>query len=412
MIELPDSKEKKINVPPQMTKKIVKSTIAVKTQDGTYEYDKYDIIDFLEQDYIDWLNSIPSECWDKYKKDVEKSFYKITDEQVMDLVMGKIKINLPKYVLDNFEKITLQVLKYCVKTNFTKLDTQIKKNDYKLNDYKLNVYIEVSIEKRDLEFNKYFYEDLYFKLEPSHQCKYLGANTDGNFFLLEGIWIHKDNRFYKIIKNEMSLPSYRFMISNYKLIKYFNDIFPNIFQHNIQIKDYLHHLYVITFKESKIDNINDMIELKNILNISNNDFIQKMLIGKDIYNYDVSNNKYLLLLICESGNVELVFKTINTFWSDELKKKANIINIMAFSSLSKNYELVLLLYNFFTFEKNFSFDVFTCSRIAGKIIMLSDNKYHEHDKILYEWFNLGGIVKGSSIYTDYIKTIKIIKKKK
>lgn len=377
--------------------------MAVKTQDETYEYDKYDIIDFLEPDYIDWLKSIPTECWDKYKKDVEKSFSNIADERVMDLVIGKIKINLPKYVVDNFEKITLGVLKYCVKTNFIKLDAQIKKNDYKFYDC-----IKTSIGKRDLEFNKYFYEDLYFKLEPTHQYKYLGANTDGNFFLLEGIWIHKANRFYKILKELPTRCDVK--LSNYKLINYLNGRFPNVFQNNLQEnKSYWFDLYVRTFNESKINNWNDMIEFKNILNISNNDFSQKMLIGKDIYYYNRTYSKYLLPIICKSGNVELVFKTINTFWSYELKKMDNIINIMAFSSLSKNYELVSLLYNFYTFEKNIIFDVATCSHIAEKIIIFSDKKYHEYDKILYEWFNLGGIVKGYSVYTNYIESIKIKK---
>ena len=50
---------------------------------------------------------------------------------------------------DNFEKITLEVLKYCVKKNFTKLDTQIKKNDYKFYNC-----IKASIGKKDLETNQ------------------------------------------------------------------------------------------------------------------------------------------------------------------------------------------------------------------------------------------------------------------
>lgn len=79
------------------------------------------------------------------------------------------------------------------------------------------------------------------------------------------------------------------------------------------------------------------------------------------------------------------------------------------TQLSKNYELVLLLYNFYTFKKNIIFDADTCSRIAEKIIYFSDKKYHKYDKILYEWFNLGGVVKGYSIYTDYIESIKIRK---
>lgn len=375
------------------------------TNINTYEYDKYDIIDFLEPDYIDWLNSIPFECWDKYKKDVEKSFSKITDKRVIDLVMKKTKINLPKYVVDNFEKITLEVLKYCVKTNFTKLDTQIKKTEYKFFNC-----IKVSIGQQDLEFNKYFYEDLYFKLEPTHQShqshQYLGENNKDNFFLLEGIWIHKANRFYKILHKLPTL--YDLKLSNYILIKYFNSIFPNIFQ-NPENNNYLFDLYVRTFNESKINNWYDIIELKNILNISNIYFSGKMLVGKDINYTNHHSTKYLLLLICKSGNVELVFKTINNFWSKELKKKDNVVNIMVFSSLSNNYELVLLLYNFYTFKKNIIFDADTCSRIAEKIIYFSDKKYHKYDKILYEWFNLGGVVKGYSICTDYIESIKIRK---
>lgn len=393
-----EGEQDEIIVPHKTVK--VQSTISDKIQNNTYEYDKYDIIDFLEPEYIDWLNSIPLKCWNEYKKDVEKSFCKISDERIMELVMGKIIINLPKYVADNFEKITLEVLKYCVKTNFEKLNTQIKKNDFKFNKW-----IKHSIEQRDFEFNKYFYEDLYFKLEQAHQ--YLGTNTNGNFFLLEGIWIHKANRFYKILKE---LPtSYDVKMSNYKLMKYFNGRFPNIFQNNSPgKKTYLLELYVRIFNESKINNWNDMIELKNILNISDDIFSRNLLIG-NVYYYN-TYTKYILPSICKLGNVELVFKTINTFWSDELNKIDNIINIMVFSSFSKNYELVSLLYNFYTFEKNIIFDATTCSRIAEKIIYMSDKKYHEYDKILYEWFNLGGVVKGYSSYTDYIESIKIRKK--
>lgn len=394
-IELSDSEgeQEKIVVPHKTVK--VKSTIAVKTQENTYEYDKYDIIDFLEPDYIDWLNSIPLECWDKYKKDVEKSFYKITDERVMDLVITKVKINLPKYVVDNFEKITLEVLKYCVKTNFTKLNTQIKKNEY--NFIKC---IRASIGKNDLEFNRYFYGNLYFKLEPTHQ--YHGLNTENNFIFLKGIYIHKSNIFYKQLK-EHTL-SYCRELSNYELIKYFNSIFPNIFQSNLkEIKMGLYEMYVMIFNKSKINNWNDMIELKNILNISDIDFCNEVLISKYFGYYKYKN---LMNDICKSGNVELVFKTLNNFWFDKFKNIDIIIPIMVYSSLSKNYELVLLLYNFFTFEKNIKFDTNICSRIVNKIIDYSDKKYHEYDKIIYEWFNLGGVVKGYPIYTDYIESIK------
>lgn len=373
----------------------VKSIITVNSQENTYEYDKYDIIDFLEPDYIDWLNSIPLEYWDKYKKDVEKSFYKINDERVMELVMANVKINLPKYVVDNFSKITLEVLKYCVKTNFTKLETQIKKCNYKFNNC-----IRESIVKRDLEFNKYFYEDLYFKLEPTHQ--YIDDNIKDNFLLLEDIYIHKANRFYKKLKQMLLCNLVG--ISNYKVIKYLNKIFPNIFQ-NISLEK-KSNLYLKTFNESKINNWNDIIELKNILNISSDYFCKKMLINDGYY---PNTSKYLFPSICKSGNVELIFKIIDNFWSKELEKIACVINIMVSSSLSKNYELVLLLYNFFTFKKNVKFDKIICSSIIEKIIYISDKKYHDYDKIIYEWFNLGGVVKGYSIYTDYIKSIKILK---
>jgi len=365
------------------------------TNINIYEYDKYDIIDFLEPEYIDWLNSIPNKCWTKYKKDIEKSFCKLTNELIMDLVMTKVKINLPKYVIDNFENITLEILKYCVKINFTKLKEL-------MSDYKLNSCINVSINKKDLYFNKYFYEDLYFNLKPTHQ--YLEQNKSDKFMLCKDIYIHKDNIFYNTINSDSM------GVTNYDLIKYFNKMFPNIF-HNIHSFDNKNYLYVKTFRQSKINNWNDLIELKNILNISDNVISKKILIGEvDSWMYH-ENSEYLLVEICKLGNVELVFKTINYFWSPELLKIDNIINIMTISSLSKNYELVFLLYNFYTYEKNIKFDENTCSHIVNKIIKLSDKKYHEYDKILYEWFNLGGIVKGYGVYTDYIESIKIKKNK-
>ena len=371
-----------------------------------YDYDKYDIIDFLEPEYIkDWLNLIPDKYWIKYKKYIEKSFYKLIHEEVMDLVIKKLKINLSKYVVDNFEKITFQLLKYCVRTNYEKLLKQIN-----INKVKLTKYIKITIEKHDLDFNKYFYEDLYFKLEPTHQ--YIDANTIDNFILLENIYIHKENIFYKIFKDEF----FSLNLEKYELIEYYNNQFPNIFKNNIISninidKKIIKDIYINIFCESKINNYDDIIKLKNIINLSDTDFYDIIIGTNDLYFYgnDYQLRKYILPIILQTGNTELVFKIINNFWFNELTKTNYIVNIMVYSSLSNNYELVFLLYNFFSFEKNVKFDKNICSSILNKLILKIDKKNYEYNKIIYEWINLGGVIYGYSIYKNYIESIKIKK---
>lgn len=69
------------------------------------EYDKYDIIDFLEEDYIEYLNSIPLEIWKKYKKDIEIKLLQVKNHQIINLVLTKINIDCYQHIVKNAEKI-------------------------------------------------------------------------------------------------------------------------------------------------------------------------------------------------------------------------------------------------------------------------------------------------------------------
>lgn len=387
--------------PAQPVKK-KKTSIQIKTNDGTYEYDKWDIIDFLEPEYItDWLELIPDKCWNEFNKDVEKAFGKITDERVMDLVMSKIKINLPKYIVDNYEKINLESLKYCVKKNFEKLSAKIK-----YSDAKFNTIIKSTLQTHDLNFNKYFYEELYFKLEPTH--KYDEFKNKSNYTLLpNNIYIHKNNKVYKIC-DTLGL-SHNFKTLKYELIKYYDELFPNVF-HNCNKNNIIVYMFMNTFCASKIDNYDDIIKLKNILNISDHIFSREILIGqKELYTC-----KHIFFEVCEKGNTELVFKLLNNHWNFLFETEKNIIEIMTQSALSKNYELVFLLYNFYTEQKNIEFTDKMCSQILRRIIGRIDKKSCDYDKIIYEFLNMGANISGyskCSLYTDYVNSIKSIKHK-
>ena len=56
----------------------------------TWKYDKYDIIDYLD--------NIPIKIWTKFYKDLEKEFIKINNPQMINYLLNKIKIDLPTYI--------------------------------------------------------------------------------------------------------------------------------------------------------------------------------------------------------------------------------------------------------------------------------------------------------------------------
>lgn len=345
------------------------------------KYDKYDIIDFLELEYIDdWLDQIPQKIWKKYHVDILHHLPKIKNFKMLEYIIKKIDINLPHYIVESFECITLDILKFCVETNFEMLKKYIKMN--------CNIYeriLSLCFSHHNLEFNKYFYENLYIVLEQELFFNPIQIQSQ-----IKTPKPHSNNLLYKVINASFNKYS---TCKDFRVIKYYNEKFPKIFelQKNVKISSDSRFLYI--FDYSKINNLEDMIELQNIINIKDIDIINIM------YN--------ILRCVFQTSNVDFVFKILNKYWSKNFLENKFICPIMVHASLKKNYELVSLLYNFFSYSKNFTFDSSCLSIIIYNIIKSSGKKHIEYDKIIYEFIHMGGVVNGYPIYSNYIKSIKI-----
>jgi hypothetical protein len=364
------------------------------TNNKMYEFDKYDIIDFLESEYInDWLSIIPNDVWIINKKTIENQIFKLKDKTIILYIINKINLNLPKFIVCNFDKINLELLKFCVEYNFNGFKKQIKKN---LNIYNEIIYKCITI--HNYEFNKYFYEIIYFELEPEHKIK-IKPNH-----MINSNDIHKDNMFYNSLKKILYIKSsdLYYSIYGYEIIKYYKFVFENLFD-KLE-KKRANKIFINIFIGSKIDNFNDMIYLKNILNITDIEF-KKNCIFETSHNYIVGESVFRN--ICKESNMTFIFKVLNFCDDDFLLKNENIITLMTYISLSNKIENVFLVYNYLVFGKNYKFTKEQYSEIIYNIIKFGDKKVNEYKNIIIEFINLGGIISGYSIYTDYIERLKI-----
>lgn len=375
------------------------------TNSSMLEYDIYDIIDFLEPEYInDWLNLIPNDLWIKNKKTIENQVCKLHEPKIISYVVDKINLNLPKFITLNFEKINLNLLKYCVETNLEKLKKEIKNKSYLYKEI-----ISKCIFKHDYEFNKYFYEIIYFELEPEHKIEQKSANITNLFGLLKynNVSFHPNNIFYEILIKNIS----RWNVPYFLVFKYYNEKFKNSIQKYTLDRNY-NMIFLDIFNKSKLNNFEDLIELKNILNITDTYFNNQILclklsIDKSIL-LDVSD-KSIMFNICKTGDINLILKILNFLDEDIIQKKENILRFMVCVSLTNKIENVFLIYNILLYEKNCIFTEDLYSKIIFEIIQQREKKFHEYDKIIFELINLGGKIKGCSLYTDYIEKLKIKK---
>lgn len=362
----------------------------------SYEYDKYDIIDFLETQYInDWLNLIPDNEWIKNKKAIEYKVSKLTEPEIISLVISKINLNLPKYIVVNFEQINVDLLKFCVETNFDKLKKEIKKNP--------SIYkqiIDKCIYNMNYEFNKYFYENIYFELEPTHKIQQNSANILNLYGLLQKN-VHKNNMFYDQLINNLQR-NWGSDALNFKVLKYYNSIFLNIFKikkENENVKSLFVKIFKINFEKGEINNFEDLNELKNIFGISDKQF--------KIYIVHILYDKSILDYVCASGDIDFIIELINKLDDDILKE--NITNVMVHTALLNKIENVFLMYNLLVYEKKCVFTKEMYSEIIIRLVFMRKSKYdvYKYNKIIYEFINLGGKIRGYSTYTDYIDRLKI-----
>ena len=212
--------------------------------------------------------------------------------------------------------------------------------------------------------------------------------------------------FYNFIKNTYE------PIKNYNTIKYYDTKFKGVFTY-IKTKNISYLIFSRTFIESKIDNFNDMINLKNILGITDTEFKNNLFIKTSKNNLFIrtSEENYIFPIICMSCNIEFILQILNYCFDEKpylLLNNQIVCKVMTYVSVSNKIENLSLIFNYLIYEKNFKFTKQQYSDIIKNIIWYGEKKHHEYDKIIYELINLGGTISGYSIYTDYIDRLKII----
>ena len=358
-------------------------------------YDEYCIIDFLEAEYInDWLSTIPDNLWRKYRLKILNNIYKLTDKSIITFVIKKIKLNLPKYIVSNFHNINLELLKYCVEYDFIKLQQEIK-----LNIYTYKQIITYCICYHNYQFNKYFYETIYFELEPSHK----GNPEQINF-------VHENNMFYNYFINLG-------VIRDYNSIVYYNEKFPNIFK-KCKSTQYKQNIFFDIYTNSNMNNFDDFINLKNILNFDDLIVKKTMLFGNlSKYNYDndyippPTNNDNFIPKICRDRDTDYIIQFLNWTYSDTKFKITyhHVLVIMIYTSLSNNKEKVLSIYNYLVQKQKWNFTDELYTQIIQEIVNYSSNTGKTCKDIIYEFINMGGKITGHPTYTNYMNQIKIKK---
>lgn len=370
------------------------------TNINIYDYDKYDIIDFLEPHYIDdWLDFIPDNMWLKYSKSIETQLCKNTNKEIILYVIKKINIGLVDLVLNNFDKINIVLLKVCAEINFLEFEKKIKKN---MNKY--NNIIQSCVKYHNYEFNKYFYEEIYFRLEPEHISR--PKNIWNLYGLLSNNNYHKENMFYKHILTDRNI-----LFSSFDVVKYYDKKFPNKLK-NI-VADKINILKKLVELEN-FDNINEVLEISNILVISDKDFDSKILFPPKFFSdytnlFDTDVKNHLVPKVVLSNNLSFILEILNYCDINELKKPSNVIGIMVSIGISNNYENFYTVFNFMVNAVEIDFTSQMLSDIGQKILK-NKNKNQNYDKIIYEIINLGGIIKGYSHYTDYYQRLRFIDK--
>lgn len=244
-----------------------------------YQYDKFDIIDFLEPEYIDYLESIPSDIWKKFQSDITSSIGNINNIKLYNLIDKKIDINYVDVFTKKISKSDIGLLKMIIDNPVlrNKLITQLKSNSRTIYELYSNCILH-----KDIKFNKYFYEDVYLKyvkenvqINDKNQhgvitsvINFLSGNKPQPNKPLQETYMGPvkcdvfEDIFKKVMERIHKLPKY-FEVFTYYIKKFF-------FAHNSKLKyeKYFGGLYANLLMEYKFDSIDKFNDIINALEMS------------------------------------------------------------------------------------------------------------------------------------------------
>lgn len=386
------------------------------TNDTYNEYDKYDIIDFMDIDYLEYLSSLPNNIWKQYKNDIEIQLLNVENIKVISFILNKIQVDFYKYITKNFEKINLALLQYMIEINEEKFITKIIHSKF------TRGLFQSSILYHDLEFNKYVYENLYKKIfnknnEINNYAKNINLLENkknenifnyfpSNIFCWNNINKDEDEFrtfFVNMIERSM-VPKY-FNVFEYYIEKLNLDAIIK----NCPIQNKIN-LYNIMYDMYSINSYDKLIKFQNLFEINQHDFLSKI-----IFSINKSfNNDMLMYKICRCGDIDYFIKVIINFNFEKTYFTNNVVvNMFINAAISKNIDFIIVLYNYLKTNMQINFDINLLSEIVLRIVLRiskeASSSHNEYDVIIYEFLNLGAIIKGYSKYTDYIESIKFLR---
>jgi len=333
------------------------------------EFDKYDILDFLENEYIDYLRGIDKKHFTKNRTDIEKRLITSTDAKICDFLIDHMNIDFDTLIFKNITKIDLILFKYY----FEK-----KKNMY-LEKFKKNTSLFMLIfNKKNLEFNKFIMENIYSKL-------YSNAHNKKKIF--------KDEIEY-IIQGDVNYTNH------YNVFFYISEYFNLLYlvrERQIHIK---RDLFFLLNSNNPITNFDELQEIIKKMGISKIEFENNILIR--IFSFD----KIYLLTICKSGDIELFIKVINNYKLNvAVLTNLSIVEIFVEAVKSNNIDFVIILLNYFKglgaviTETHYT-------DILNSIFRLPN--YTTYHNAIIGFIELGGNVVSNPVYRDYAESIEKI----
>lgn len=309
----------------------------IKTIKFNIEYELEDIINFLEPEYIDYLEELPNELWNKYRKDIESAIILKNNYQIILYTANKLKLkNLHKtFSKINIKKVSLEYFKYVYETCSYQIDLMIEKNKKII----LDIFL-IALTNKNIEFNEYLCLNFIEKFELKIELEKILINLFVYNFKTKDIKSTKVQNLYDIYvfenKTHLNVLEYYINLLNFDInyvIKFHKELkSKNKLIVCDEFQRYLIHNNITKFEDIK--QIQKLLKLSNeemhILikyNDSSYNFMYKLLLD-DVNNFYNVINEYNIILDNLTNDVQIqIF--ISHLYSACLKNSNFILDLMS-----------------------------------------------------------------------------------
>lgn len=378
-----------------------------------YSYNFSDIEDYLNWEYLEYLELLPNKLWIENKKKIEKMLLEQTDERIIKYLILKLnlkstnifkdlsKLKIKKFTFEYFKYITANYLDEFDKCLtrlygfFEKIFSKIlfcENNEY--NDYAFNLFIgpKYSLHVRNY-FEKYFNKCINTRLSLIRLVKTKSTSLNFDIFFRYINFLNYTDPYCKItFINHRDKDEFDYICDDLKKLRLFCSLIV-LFNK-------------ITFEQLK--------ELQKYSKVSNKLFKTKLI--QDIKNYKTC----FLTNICSYGDIDYFSKTINeynidltflnaTFYSTTLinLRHGNFIaKLISCIAILKDIEKLSTFINLLKYGLNILINNSIYNIVVENIVSSNEYNFYEHRDIVCEFIKLGATPQKNSYYTEFAKSIK------